>query len=284
MTTRTRRGAGRRRWLVYAVLIVGAIATVTPFAWLVRSSLMSDTQMFLFPPKWIPDPVLVENYFGALTAQPFLRYFLNTMLIEAVVVPGIMITCSMAAFAFSRLRWRGRNLIFGILLSSLLLPYAATLIPTFIMWQYLGAVGTYLPLTVPAWLGGGAWGMFSVFLLRQFFMTIPRELDEAAYIDGANPLRVYWQVILPNSKPALAVVAVFVFIAVWNDFLNPLIYLTDEDTFTLSVGVSAFKSLYASQWGYLMAAATAVTVPVIVVFFIGQRRLVEGISMTGIKG
>ena len=269
------------RGAAYVLLLVGAAVALVPFVWLVRSSLMGPHQIFSVPPEWVPRPFVWSNYREALTVVPFSRYFLNTMTIELFTVSGTVITSALAAFSFSRLRWSGRDVVFGILLTGLMLPYAATLIPTFILWQKLGAINTYLPLTVPAWFGGGA---FNVFLLRQFFLTIPRDLDEAAYLDGATPLQVLWQIVLPLSRPALIVVAVFTFIAVWNDFLAPLIYLTDDDKFTLALGLATFKGMYNAQWDLLMAASAAVVAPIIVLFFMAQRYFIEGIALTGIKG
>ncbi len=279
---RTRRRFGRVA--IWAALIVGAILCLFPFAWLVRSSLMTDAQIFDLPPAIVPNPVTFRNYIGAFTSQPFFGYFLNTASIEVFVIPGILLTCSLVAFSFARLRWRGRDQVFAVLLTGLMLPYAATLIPTFIGWQSIGMVGTYVPLIAPAWFAGAGGGMASVFLLRQFFRTIPQELDEAAYLDGATPWRVYWQIILPLSRPALLVVGVFTFFAVWNDFLNPLVYISDPAQFTLSLGLAAFKGAYSSEWGYLMAASTIVTLPVVIIFFFSQRQLLEGIAVTGLKG
>jgi multiple sugar transport system permease protein len=263
------------------MLLLGSVVTLLPFVWLIRSSLMGPAQIFSFPIEWIPNPVRWENYPDALTAVPFDRYLFNTMRIEVLVIAGTLVTSTVSAFAFARLRWRGRNLVFGILLSGLMLPYAATLIPTFILWQKLGGLGTIAPLVVPAWFGGG---IFNIFLLRQFFMTIPRDLDEAAYIDGATPLGVLIRIILPLSKPALIVVSIFTFISVWNDFLGPLIYLGNESQYTLAIGLRAFSSAYTAQWDQLMAASTAVVIPIVVLFFLAQRYFVEGIALTGIKG
>ncbi|MGH2560589.1 MAG: carbohydrate ABC transporter permease [Thermomicrobiales bacterium] len=267
--------------LTHLILGAGAVVVLLPFAWLVRSSFMLPAQIFVMPPEWIPRPFAYANFEEALTAVPFDRYLLNTMTIEFFAVSGTVITSSIAAYSFARLRWPGRDLVFGILLTGLMLPYAVTLIPTFIFWQKLGAIDTYLPLTVPAWFGGGA---FNVFLLRQFFMTIPRDLDEAAYLDGASPIRVLWQIILPLSRPALIVVAIFTFIAVWNDFLGPLLYLSDDMKYTLAIGLATFQGLYTAQWNYLMAASTAVVLPIVVLFFLAQRYFIEGITLTGIKG
>lgn len=272
------------RLIVFLALYLGAVVTLVPFLWLVRSSLMEPRQIFTFPVEWIPDPFAWGNYPQALTAVDFRQYFTNTMIIEVGVITGTLISSTLAAFAFSRLRWRGRNVVFGILLSSLMLPYAVTLIPTFLLWRELHALDTFVPLIVPSWFASGIGGVFNIFLLRQFFMTIPRDLDEAAYIDGASPIRVLVEVILPLSRPALIVVGIFTFIAVWNDFLGPLIYLTSEDNYTLAIGLRSFTSIYSSQWDLLMAASTAVVAPVIVLFFFAQRYFIEGIALTGIKG
>jgi multiple sugar transport system permease protein len=265
----------------YLLLMVGSAVMLFPFIWLLRSSFMGQAQIFIYPPEWIPRPFMWSNYTDSLTIVPFYKYFLNTMTIELFVMSGVLVTSSLAAYSFARLQWPGRNVVFGILLSTLMLPYAVTLIPTFMFWKLLGGINTFLPLTVPAWFGGGA---FNIFLLRQFFMTIPKELDEAAYMDGAQPIQVFLKIILPLSKPALIVVGIFTFIGVWNDFLGPLIYLSDDSKFTLSIGLASFRGLYNAQWGYLMAASTVVVAPIILLFFIGQRYFIEGITLTGIKG
>ncbi|MFI6785592.1 carbohydrate ABC transporter permease [Micromonospora sp. NPDC050276] len=271
------------RFLLYLALTLGAIPTLLPFAWLIRSALMQDTQMFISPPQWIPDPFQWSNFTEALTAQPFGRYFINTVVIAVINVVGTVLTCSVAAFSFARLRWRGRNVVFAVLLSGVMLPYAVTLIPTFVMWQELGAINTIAPLTVPSWFAGAGGGVLNVFLLRQFFLTIPYELDEAAYIDGASPWRVFWMITMPLSKPVIVVVTIFTFIGVWNDFLGPLLYLNDEEKYTLSLGLASFQSIYITQWGYLMAASAAVIAPIIALFFFLQRYFIEGVTLTGVK-
>lgn len=271
------------RVLLYAALLAGAIPTLLPFVWLVRSALMQDAQMFVSPPQWIPAPFQWSNFSEALTTQPFGRYFVNTLVIAVISVLGTVLTCSVAAFSFSRLRWRGRDVVFALLLSGVMLPYAVTLIPTFVMWQELGALDTIAPLTVPSWFAGAGGGVFNIFLLRQFFLTIPFELDEAAYIDGASPWRVFWTIVLPLSKPAIIVVTIFTFIGTWNDFLGPLLYLQSEENYTLSLGLASFQSMYLTQWGYLMAASAAVIAPIIALFFFLQRYFIEGVTLTGIK-
>jgi multiple sugar transport system permease protein len=282
--TRSRPRPGITRRMLWLLLLAGALVMVMPFVWLVRSAFMTDDQIFISPPQWIPHPVAWANFSEALTAQPFLRYFANTMIIEIFAVTGTVVTCSIAGYSFARLRWKGRNVVFGLLLTGVMLPYAVTLIPTFVMWGYLGALDTFLPLTVPAWFAGAGGGVFNIFLFRQFFLTIPFELDEAAYIDGANPWQVFWRIILPLSKPVVVVVVIFTFIGVWNDFLGPLLYLSDESKFTLALGLATFQSTYTAQWGYLMAASLVVILPIIVLFFVLQRYFVEGITLTGVKG
>ncbi|MBS4219145.1 carbohydrate ABC transporter permease [Bacillus sp. FJAT-49711] len=269
------------RVIVYVILIAGSIVMLFPFAWLIRSSLMGTAQIFTFPPEWVPSPFMWSNYSESLTIVPFHKYFFNTMTIELFAVCGVLFSSTVSAYSFARLRWPGRDIIFACVLSTMMLPYAVTLIPVFMGWKALGAVNTFLPLTVPAWFGGGA---FNIFLLRQFFRTIPRELDEAAYMDGASPLKVLITIIIPLSKPAIIVVALFTFIGAWNDFLGPLIYLNDDSKFTLALGLASFKGMYNAQWGYLMAASATIVAPIIVLFFFMQRYFIEGIALTGTKG
>lgn len=274
------RGIGKKL-LVYLLLVAGAIPTLLPLIWLVRSALMNSAQIFVSPPEWIPKPFAWDNFSGALTQVPFARYFLNTLIIEFGVLVGTLLSCSLAAFSFARLRWKHKNLVFGLLMSGVMLPYAVTLIPTFLFWQKVGLVNTYVPLVLPSFFGTA---VFNIFLLRQFFLSIPYELDESAYIDGATPFQVYWRIILPLSKPALAVVGVFTFLGVWNDYLGPLIYLNDSNKYTLAMGLASFQGTYTAQWGYLMAAAAVVLLPIIVLFAFAQKYFVEGIALTGLKG
>ncbi len=252
-----------------------------PLVWLVRSSVMNIGQIFIFPPEWIPEPWQWKNYPDALTAIPFFRYFVNTMIILVPSVAGTVITSVASAYSFSRLRWPGRDFIFGILMTTLMLPYAVTLIPTFLLWARLGLVDTFWPLILPHWFGGG---IFFIFLLRQFFRTLPQELDEAAIIDGANPLQILWFIVVPLSRPAIITVAIFATLNAWNDFLGPLIYLNSGDKYTLALGLNQFTGLYSSQWHLLMEASTVIVLPVIILFFFAQRYFIEGIALTGTKG
>jgi multiple sugar transport system permease protein len=268
-------------WLTFLICVALAIVLTMPLAWLVRSSLMDAGQIFEFPPAWIPHPFVWSNYPDALTAVPFGKYLLNTLAILIPSVVGTVASTTLAAYSFSRLTWPGRDLVFGLLLLTFMLPFVATLIPAFLLWISLHLVNTNWPLVLPHWFGSD---VFFIFLLRQFFLTIPRELDEAAILDGANPLQVLWHVILPLSRPALATVAILSGLAAWNDFLDPLVYLNDSDKYTLALGLSEFTGLYSSQWHLLMAAATVIIVPVAVLFFFAQRYFVEGVSLTGSKG
>lgn len=266
--------------VVYIILIGLGITFILPFAWMVRSSFMEIKQIFIMPPVWIPDPFVTSSFGEVLEKTPIISYFFNTMFIVVGNIIGVLLTSSMAAYAFSRLRWRGRSIVFALLISSMMLPSAVTLIPTYIGWSKLGLTNTYAPLIVPAFLGGGA---FNMFLLRQFFMGIPRELDEAALIDGASRLRIFVYILLPLAQSALVVVALFTFMGCWNDFFNPLIYLTSIEKFTLAVGLQNLKGKYTSKWNVLMAASTLVVTPCVIVFLAGQKHIIGGIALTGLK-
>ena len=268
------------RTISYILLFAGSMVMAVPFIWLIRSSLMEPKQIFTFPPEWIPNPFVWSNYKNALTAAPFFTYFKNTMFIVIFVMAGTLLTSALSAYSFARFNWPGKKIMFYLLLSTMMLPYAVTIIPNFILWNWLGFINTPVPLIVPAWFGGGA---FNIFLLRQFFMTIPRELDEAAIIDGANYFQIFFKILLPLIKSALAVIAIFTFMGTWNDFLGPLIYLSDSDKYTLAIGLAQFKGNYAAQWNYLMAASTVVIMPIIVLFFVCQKYFVQGITLTGMK-
>jgi multiple sugar transport system permease protein len=265
----------------YILLLTGAAFCILPLVWLIRSSLMSTGQIFAIPAEWIPKPFRWDNYKEAMTNLPFGKYFINTIIITAGNMAGVLITSSVCAYSFARLKWPGRNKIFALLIASMLLPGAVTIIPTFIGWRILGGIDTFYPLIVPAWFGGGA---FNIFLLRQFYMGLPKELDEAALVDGANHFQIFTKIILPLSKPPLIVVGLFTFMGTWNDFFTPLIYLNTDTKFPVALGLQAYQSTYSSNWNYIMAASTVITIPVIIVFLIGQKYFIEGIATTGLKG
>jgi multiple sugar transport system permease protein len=267
--------------LWHIVIASFGVLMITPLVWLISTSFKPPGQIFLFPPKWIPNPIRWQNYVEAFTLVPFGRYLFNTLWIILWALSGTVLTSSMAAFGFARLRFPGRGFLFTLVLSTLMLPGTVTLIPTFILFTKLGWINTFLPLTVPYWFGGGA---FYIFLLRQFFMGIPLDLDEAARIDGAGNWLIYWRILLPLSKPAVATVTVFTFISLWNDFFRPLVYLQDSDKWTMAIGLQIFQGLYATSWHLMMAASTVMIVPIIVIFFMAQQYFVSGIQMTGLAG
>ena len=273
----------QRRWsrlIVYALLALGTVVFMLPFYWMVISSLKPSYAVLKIPPDWLPIPPRWENFPEALTYVPFGRYALNTLFVTAFSVIGTLFSSTLVAYGFARLRAPGKNVLFLLLLATMMLPYPVTMVPVFVIFSKLGWVNTFLPLILPTFLGVP----FYIFLLRQFFMTIPRELEDAARIDGATTLQIIWHVIVPLSKPALAAVAIFTFQATWNDFLGPLIYLNDQSRYTISLGLSFFRSTYQVNWAYLMAASLVTMLPIIVVFFLAQRVFIQGITLTGIKG
>ena len=272
------------RLVVLIILSAGAVVMMLPVAWLISTSLKEPGQIFRFPPEWIPNPVRWRNYPDALTALPFERYILNTLFITGSNMIGVLVSSSLAAYGFARLRFPGRDVIFWMLLSTLMLPQAVILIPRYIEFRQLGWIDTYRPLIVPNFFGAGLSSVFYIFLLRQFFRTIPRELSDAAKIDGASEFRIYWQMIMPLSRPALAVVLIFTFLDNWNNYLEPLIFLSSPDKFTVALGLTSFRGLYTTQWHLLMAASTVMIVPVVLLFFLLQRYFVRGVVLSGMKG
>jgi multiple sugar transport system permease protein len=277
--------AGRRRSgigpvLGYTLAVVLSILFMLPLFWMISSSLKPNWQVLETPPRWLPDPVRWENYPEALTYVPFARYALNTLFLALATIFGHVLSCTVVAYGFARLRAPGKNLLFTVLLATLMLPYPATMVPLYIGFNALGWVNTFRPLIVPAFFGDA----FYVFLLRQFLLTVPPDLEDAARIDGAGTLQIIWHVLLPVIRPAIATVAVFTFQNTWNDFLKPLIYLHDQSRYTISLGLGFFRSSYDVRWSYLMAASLVTMLPVIVVFFVAQKSFVEGIALTGLKG
>lgn len=267
--------------VLYALILSGSLIMLVPLLWLLSSSFKDTARIFIYPPQWIPDPWRTENYSKVFEQIPFVRFYWNTILVTGLAVAGQIVSASLVAFGFARLRFPGRDLLFLVLLSTIMIPYHVTLIPTFVLFRLLGWLDTYAPLILPYWLGGGA---FYVFLLRQFYMRLPLELDDAARIDGASTFGIYWRVILPQAKPALGVVAVFTFLSHWNDFFNPLIYLNTTEKYTLALGINLFRGYQTTQWNLLMAASVMVTVPCILLYAFAQRYFIQGIVFTGLKG
>ena len=279
-----RRSYGRTQFIArigtYALLIVFSAVFFFPFLWLVSTSVKPDSQIMVMPPKWIPHPFMWSNYSKGLTFVPFFLFLKNTLIICVANVIGVLISCPLVAYGLSVIQWKGRDILFYVILSTMMLPFQVVMVPLFAVFTKLGWIDTFLPLTVPAFLGNA----FFIFLLRQFFMTIPKDLLDAAKIDGCSDFQTYRQVVLPLAKPVLATVALFTFMGAWNDFLGPLIYLFDQSKYTVSMGLAMFSSQYGSYWGMLMAVSAVVTAPIIVLFFFTQRTFIQGITLTGIKG
>lgn len=265
--------------LIYTLLLILAISMLMPFWWMVSTSLMTDLEVFQYPPNLLPKNPRWENYSEAMIYQPFGRFFLNTSIITMFSVLGQLLFCSMAAYAFARLKFRWRDKIFALYLSTMMIPAIVTLIPAFLIINAFGWMNTYYALITPYL--SSVWG---IFLLRQFFLTLPKDLEDAARIDGANEFTIYWRVILPLSKPALATLAIFAFMASWKDFLWPLIVTNQTEMRTVEVGIAAFSSMYKIDWTHQMAAAVVVMLPIVLVFFLTQRYFIKGIALTGLKG
>ena len=265
--------------LSHLILLSGAVVMVLPFVWMLSTSFKAPGKTFVYPPEWIPDPFVWQNYPDMWTALPFDKFFINSVKIATLTTIGQLITCSMAAFAFSVLIFRGRDLLFLLLIATLMIPYQVTLIPTFILFSKIGWVGTHLPLWVPAFWGGA----FGTFLLRQFYLTIPIDLAESARMDGANIWQIFRYIYVPLSGPAMAALAIFTFMWSWNDLLNPLIYVTELDQLTLTIGLSFFQNQYGGKWTLMMAGAVVSILPILVIFFVAQKYFIQGIAMTGLK-
>ncbi len=270
-----------RLLVCYLLLVWFSVLFLIPFFWSLSTSLTSKEQLYASTRPWIPDPIRWQNYTEAIAAIPFFTYLKNSVLVTLLSIVGVLLSSSLVAFGFGCLEWHGRDVLFVILLATMMLPAHVMIIPVFILFCHLGWVNTFKPLVVPAFLGGGA---FFVFLLRQFFRTIPKDLFEAARLDGCSAFGIYWRIVLPLSQPALATVAIFTLNGTWNDFFGPLIYLNSEDMKTLALGLQSFSGQTGSEWSQLMAISLLMIVPVLAAFFVGQRYFVEGITLTGMKG
>ena len=277
--TRVKRFLGRVA--IHTILIVLAITWLVPFLWLVSSSLKVEKQLFTWPPIWIPNPVDWHNYVEAVQAIPFFVYLRNTVLIALLSSVGSMVSCPPVAYSLSRLQWPGRNALFVVTLATMMVPFQVTMIPVFLIFNKLGWINTWLPLIVPEFFGSA----FFIFLLRQFFFTIPTELSDAARIDGASESLIFLRIVLPLSRPVLAVIVLFQTLWKWTDFIGPLIYLSREDLYTISLGLQQFVSRSGqTPWTLWLAASTLVTLPVVILFIFTQQYFIEGITFTGLKG
>ncbi|KEZ54456.1 carbohydrate ABC transporter permease [Metabacillus indicus] len=264
----------------HSVLIIMSVFFLVPFIWMLSTSLKDQTQIFTFPPEWLPSPLKWSNYQDAIEYIPFFTYLKNTVVITVFSTIGAVITCPLVAYGFAKLKFKGSNVLFIITIAVMMIPGQVTMIPLFILFEKLGWVGSPLPLIVPVFFGVP----FYIFLLRQFFLGLPDTLMDAARIDGAGEFRIYWQIMLPLAKPAVLAVGLFQFMGSWTDFLGPLLYLTDEASYTLSLGLQQFQSQRGTEWGLMMAVSTLMTLPIILLFFFLQKTFIKGITFSGIKG
>lgn len=266
--------------LNYALITLGAVLMIIPFIWMFFSSFKLNAEIFIFPPKWLPNVWHWQNYLRVLDAMPFDKFTFNSFKISSLAVIGQIFSCSLAAYAFARMKFPGRDAMFTIWLACLMIPTQVLIIPLYAVYSKLGLIDTHIPLILPNFFGGA----FGTFLLRQFFMTIPIDFDDAATIDGASKFQIYWHIYVPMAKPAIATLAVFVFMANWNDLLGPIIYLTSYSKMTLSVGLAFFRGQYMTDWPLLMAGALISIIPITIVYVFAQRYFVKGVVLSGLKG
>ncbi len=270
------------RVVVYALLIGLSLIFLFPFYWMLLSALKPEQQIYQWPPKWFPDPIQWSNFADVFSNPylPFDTFIKNTLILEVGMITGRLLSCVLVAYGFARLEAPGKNFLFGILLATLMLPGAVLLIPRFILFSQMGWVNTFNPLIVPAWFGEA----YAIFLMRQFFRTIPKELEESAIVDGANRFQIIFRIIVPLSIPVVTVIGILSFKDIWNDFMGPLLYLNETDKYTVSVGLAYLNGQFDTQTHLLMAASVTLMMPTLILFFIAQRAFVEGITMTGLKG
>ena len=267
------------RVLLYVGMYGAALMTIAPFVWMVLTSFKPLSEIFVYPPTWWPEDFTWSNYVSAFSAAPFGRYYFNSLFVSVAVTAGQLVTCSLAAYAFARMQFWGRDVLFYIFLGTMMVPFHVTMIPSFMILNWLGWIDTYAALIVP-----GLASAFGTFLLRQFFLTIPRELEEAAFIDGCTRFGVLWRIIVPLAKPALATLAIFTFMTVFNDFIWALIVIDSEEMYTVQLGLAIFRDRYGTEWGSLMAGSVAATLPILLVFFFAQKYFIQGITLSGLKG
>lgn len=269
-----------RKTVVYALLIALSLLFAAPLFWAVTTSLKSPTELYLFPPKWLPSVWKFSNFADAWQAQPFTLFLKNTLIVTILSTLGQLLSCALVAFGFARFKFKGKNALFLILLATMMIPWEVTMIPQYMEFNYLGWINTLKPLIVPSWFGSA----YFIFLLRQFILTLPRELDEAATIDGASSIGIFFRIIVPLMTPALILVGVFQILNCWNDYLGPLIFLNDQSKYTLTLGLSQFKGMYGVDMQSIMAITCLISIPPLLLFFFAQKYIVGGLASTGIKG
>jgi len=265
--------------LSYSILIAGSLMMLAPFLWMISTSLKTADATFVMPPKWIPDNITFINYKNVINSFPMFRFLFNSIFISVTITLGQLLICSMAAYVFARIEFKGRNALFLIYLGTLMIPSQATLTPQYILMNYLGWVNTYKALILP-----GMFSAFGTFLMRQYFLTIPRSLEEAAFIDGASHLRVFFKIIMPLSKPGLATLTITSFMESWNSFLWPLIITSDDKHITLPLALTRMQGRWHTDYNLLMAGTLITVIPILIVYLLAQKQFIKGITMTGIKG
>ncbi|MDR2305173.1 MAG: carbohydrate ABC transporter permease [Treponema sp.] len=266
--------------ILYALLIIISACFIVPFFWLLSCSFKQPSELFEVPIRWMPRTIQFENYIRMFTYFPFLRYLRNTLIIVFFNIAGSILSGSVIAYGFACLNWKGRDKVFIIVLITMILPFQVVMVPLFILFQKIGWIGTFLPLTVTCFFGNP----FYIFLMRQFFLSLPKELNQAARIDGASEFRIFAQIAIPLSQPVLATVAIFAFLRTWNDFIGPLIFLASDRLYTLSIGAQMIRSNLQPNWELLMPLGVVMVLPVLIIFFLMQKYFIQGIAMSGIKG
>ncbi|MBT2282265.1 carbohydrate ABC transporter permease [Paenibacillus polymyxa] len=265
----------------YLLLTLISLMMIVPFIWMISTSFKEPQSIFTYPPQWIPESFRFQNYIDVFRLIPFHRFYWNSIYISVLVVLGTVFFASLAGYAFAKIPFKGRNVVFLILLSAMMIPHEVTAIPMFLFMRQLGWIDTHLPLILLPIFGAG--GVFGIFVMRQFFITVPTELEEAAMMDGCNRFRIYARIMLPIAKPGMATLTIFTFVTIWNEFFDPLIFINSRDLMTLPLGLSLFTDEVGTAWQYLMSATVMATLPLLIVFFLAQRRFIEGVAMTGLK-
>ncbi|MEK3705931.1 carbohydrate ABC transporter permease [Paenibacillus sp. FSL R7-0198] len=265
----------------YLLLTLTSLIMIVPFIWMISTSFKEPQSIFTYPPQWIPETFRFQNYIDVFQLIPFHRFYWNSIYISALVVLGTVFFASLAGYSFAKIPFKGRNVVFLILLSAMMIPHEVTAIPMFLFMRQLGWIDTHLPLILLPIFGAG--GVLGIFVMRQFFITVPTELEEAAMIDGCNRFRIYARIMLPIAKPGMATLTIFTFVTIWNEFFDPLIFINSRDLMTLPLGLSLFTDEVGTAWQYLMSATVMATLPLLIVFFLAQRRFIEGVAMTGLK-
>jgi multiple sugar transport system permease protein len=276
---RVSRRSVARHVALYTTMTLVAVVMMAPFYFMVVTSFTNEVDAFSYPPKWIPPTVTLANYVRMTVVMPFALFYLNSTIITVSVLAGQLIVCSMAGYAFARLRFPFRGPAFSLVLGAMMIPHIVNIIPLYVMFKSFNWINTFYPLIVPPIFTGS----FGAFLMRQYFMTIPEELEDAARVDGAGTLTIFTRIMLPLAKPALAALAIFTFMGTWNDFFNPLLFINSKSKMTITLGIAALRGEYASEWTVMMAAATASVIPILIVYIFAQKHFIQGITLTGLK-